>query len=284
MRAILKQTVLPIVVLSAIFIFFGAGEGRVLKRGMQGSDILSLQQALVEIGYDLALDGVFGSETESLIKDLQDALGLPSDGLVGKKTRENLDHLQASIVSHTVQQGENLTKLANRYDTTVRNISTYNGLHNPDRILPGQVLYILTDSVPALAFLPGRRVNMEWPVQGSISSGYGYRIHPVLKTQHFHGGIDIVAAEGTKIKAAASGRVVSVGNRGNYGLAVVLEHAGGVTTWYGHASKVLVRLGENVKQGQTIALVGRSGLVTGPHLDFRIKIGDQTMDPLEWLP
>jgi murein DD-endopeptidase MepM/ murein hydrolase activator NlpD len=219
-----------------------------------------------------------------VVKALQAAMGLQADGLVGDGTKESLNHLQTSIVPHTVQTGDNLTKLANRYDTTVSNISSYNGLSNPNRLLPGQVLYIPTPSVAALARLPSRRLTLLWPVQGRISSGYGFRIHPVLKTRHFHGGIDIVAAEGTKVKAAASGQVVSVGTRGNYGLAVVLEHAGGLTTWYGHNSQVLVRTGDHVRQGQTIALVGRSGLVTGPHLDFRIKIGDQTVDPLEWLP
>jgi len=108
-------------------------------------------------------------------------------------------------------------------------------------------------------------------VQGTISSGYGSRIHPVLQVRHFHGGIDIAAPEGTPVKAAEAGRVIKAGSMGNYGLGVVIEHSGGVTTWYGHNSKLLVRAGDLVKQGQTIALVGRSGLTTGPHLDFGSK-------------
>lgn len=273
---------MPCLLLALIVVL--PGEARVLRRGMQGNEVYALQELLMELGYDLVVDGVFGSETENLIKDVQRAVGLTPDGLVGEKTIEKLNHLRASIVSYTVQQGDNLTKLANRYDTTVTNISSYNGLQNPDRLLPGQVLYIPTNSIAILSRSLTTRLRMQWPVKGRISSGYGYRIHPVLKARHFHGGIDIAAPEGTQVKAAASGKVVSVGNRGNYGLAVVLEHTGGVTTWYGHTSKVLVRLGDSVKQGQTIALVGRSGLATGPHLDFRIKIGDQTVDPLEWLP
>ena len=282
LRSILKRTLVPCFLLALIVVL--PGEARVLRRGMQGNEVYALQELLMELGYDLVVDGVFGSETEKLIKDIQRAVGLTPDGLVGEKTIEKLNHLRASIVSYTVQQGDNLTKLANRYDTTVTNILSYNGLQNPDRLLPGQVLYIPTDSIAILSRSLTTRLRMQWPVKGRISSGYGYRIHPVLKARHFHGGIDIAAPEGTQVKAAASGTVVGVGNRGNYGLAVVLEHTGGVTTWYGHTSKVLVRLGDSVKQGQTIALVGRTGLATGPHLDFRIKIGDQTVDPLEWLP
>lgn len=238
----------------------------------------------MELGYDLIVDGVFGFETEQLIMDIQAAVGIKSDGLVGTQTTETLNRLKTNIVSYTVQEGDNLTKLANRYETTVRDISAYNSLQNPDRLLPGQVLYIPTDSMTVLSRSSNRKLSLQWPVLGRISSGYGYRTHPILKTRHFHGGIDIVAPEGTPVQAAASGKVVKVGSWGNYGLAVVLEHGGGITTWYGHNSKILVRLGESVKQGQTIALVGKTGLVTGPHLDFRIKIGDQTVDPLEWLP
>ena len=282
MRSILQRTLVVCLLLALMVVF--PGEARVLQRGMRGNDVYALQELLMDLGYDLVLDGVFGSETENLIKDIQAAVGLASDGLVGDKTIETLNHLKESIVSHTVEQGDNLTKLADRYDTTVTNISSYNGLQNPDRLLPGQVLYIPTDSVATISRSLGVRFRLEWPVKGNISSGYGYRVHPILKNRHFHGGIDIAAAEGTPVKAAASGKVISVGNRGNYGLAVVIEHSGGITTWYGHNSKLLVRLGDNVKQGQTIALVGRTGLATGPHLDFRIKIGDQTVDPLEWLP
>lgn len=260
------------------------GDARVLKRGSRGPDVSALQEFLVELGYDLMVDGVFGPETETLVRQIQSSVGLEPDGVVGEKTSNVLDHLRQSVFAYTVQSGDNLTKLANRYDTTVTNISCYNGLQNPDRLLPGQVLYIPTDSVATLSRSDSRGLELQWPVKGRISSGYGYRIHPILRTRHFHGGIDIAAPEGTAVKAAASGKVIKAGQLGNYGLAVVLEHSGGVTTWYGHNSKLLVRVGETVKQGQTVALVGRTGLVTGPHLDFRIKIGNQTEDPLDWLP
>ncbi|HHW72031.1 MAG TPA: peptidoglycan DD-metalloendopeptidase family protein, partial [Firmicutes bacterium] len=182
----------------------------------------------------------------------------------------------------TVQRGDNLTGIARQYNTTVAAISRYNGLSNPDRLLTGQVLLIPTRAVPASASA-GTGLSLQWPVKGRISSSYGYRTHPILNTRHFHGGIDIAVPEGTPVKAAEAGRVIRAGNMGNYGLGVVLDH-GGVTTWYGHNSKLLVRVGDTVKKGQTIALVGRTGLTTGPHLDFRIKIGDQTIDPLQLLP
>lgn len=287
MHPIWRRTALWLVLLvlgSCLLWGGGVAEANVLKRGMRGQEVRELQQLLAQLGHELVVDGIFGPQTEALIKQLQKACGLAVDGVVGPNTWAMLQQLRQSVITYTVQRGDNLTKLANRYDTTVSNISAYNGLSNPDRLLPGQVLYIPTTSLAVLSRVQSLRPNLQWPVTGRISSGYGYRIHPVLKVRHFHGGIDIAVPAGTAVKAAAAGKVVKAGNLGNYGLGVVLDHGGGITTWYGHNSKLLVRVGDLVKQGQTIALVGSTGLATGPHLDFRIKIGDHTVDPLEWLP
>ncbi len=89
------------------------------------------------------------------------------------------------------------------------------------------------------------------------------------------------------MRAAQAGRVLRAGSAGgSFGLAVVLDHGQEVTTWYGHNSKLAVRAGGDSVQrgGQIIAYSGRTGVATGPHLDFRIKIRDQTVDPLEYLP
>ncbi|HHT43656.1 MAG TPA: peptidoglycan DD-metalloendopeptidase family protein [Firmicutes bacterium] len=278
------QSVVTAVLLTAVLSWGAWAQSSLLKRGMRGGEVLALQQLLVELGYSLAQDGIFGAETEGIVKKVQKAIGLTPDGVVGSLTWEALRELQESVVTYTVQRGDNLTKLARRYNTTVAQISVYNSLPNPDRLLPGQVLYIPAPTLAAASLAPANRLDLQWPVQGSVSSGYGYRIHPVLNARHFHGGIDIAAPEGTAVKAAAAGQVVKAGNMGNYGLGVVIDHGSGVTTWYGHNSKLSVRVGDVVKQGQTIALVGKTGLTTGPHLDFRIKIGDHTVDPLQWLP
>lgn len=283
----LRSGVMHVLVVGALILMLvsscAAAESRLLKRGMRGAEVKELQGLLAELGYKLVVDGIFGPETEAIVKQVQREVGLDPDGIVGPLTRAALAALGEQVVTYTVQRGDNLTSIARRYNTTVTRISSYNSLSNPDRLLPGQVLYIPTGTVAA-STAAAARLNLQWPVKGRISSGYGSRIHPVLNVRHFHGGIDIAAPEGTPVTAAEAGRVVKAGNMGNYGLGVVVDHGSGVTTWYGHNSKILVRVGEVVKQGQTIALVGRTGLTTGPHLDFRIKIGDQTVDPLQWLP
>ncbi|NLJ81326.1 MAG: peptidoglycan DD-metalloendopeptidase family protein [Firmicutes bacterium] len=271
---------LVILVLVAPFLGDASGDFRVLGPTMRGADVYSLQEKLVDLGYELALDGVYGVQTEAVVREVQAVLGLKADGFVGHRTLAALNETHRSIISHTVQAGENLSQLAKRYETTVANIANCNGMANPDRVLAGQVIQIPPLN---LAVAAGPR-NFIWPVQGKISSGYGYRLHPLSKVRHFHGGIDIAAPEGTPVRAAAAGRVAKAGSMGNYGLGLVLDHGAGYSTWYGHNSKILVRPGEAVQQGQIVAMSGKTGLVTGPHLDFRIKIGDQTIDPLERLP
>ena len=89
---------------------------------------------------------------------------------------------------------------------------------------------------------------------------------------------------GTPVYAVAAGRVKETGWLGGYGNAVVLDHGRGITTWYGHLSVILVKEGQWVSQGQQIGKSGNTGVSTGPHLDFRIKTGDDTIDPRKWLP
>lgn len=259
-------------------------EAPVVHSGMRGAVVREIQELLVELGHELEVDGIFGPETKALIMQVQEALGLKVDGVVGPKTRAVLDGLKHAVVPYTVQRGDNLTALARRYDTTVSTIASFNCLANPDCLFPGQILLIPTANLPVFGPALKRQMGFFWPVQGSISSGYGYRIHPVTKERHFHGGIDIAVPQGTPVRAAQAGKVLRAGQAGSFGLAVVLDHGNEITTWYGHNSKLTVRVGDSVQRGQIIAYSGRTGVATGPHLDFRIKIRDQTVDPLEYLP
>ncbi|MEO1134094.1 MAG: peptidoglycan DD-metalloendopeptidase family protein [Cyanobacteria bacterium J06639_1] len=101
-----------------------------------------------------------------------------------------------------------------------------------------------------------------------MSSGFGYRIHPVTGASSFHQGVDLAAPTGTPILAALSGEVAFAGARGNLGNAVILDHAQSYRTRYGHMSRVMVRAGDRVRRGQLIGYVGSTGRSTGPHLHF----------------
>lgn len=119
-----------------------------------------------------------------------------------------------------------------------------------------------------------------WPVSGGrITSEYGWRTDPFTRERSFHGGIDIGLPEGSPVYASAGGVVIEAGVKGGYGLAVVIQHDDGLVTLYGHASKILVKKGQRVAQGQLIARVGSTGRATGPHLHFEVRKGEATIDP-----
>src|SRR5690606_19031089 len=123
------------------------------------------------------------------------------------------------------------------------------------------------------------------PSSGHLSSLFSRnRRHPVLRITRPHQGIDIAAPVGDPILAPAKAKVTYAGNRaGGYGLTVELDHGFGYVTRFAHASRVLVRVGETVERGQTIAEVGATGLVTGPHLHYEVEVGGVPRDPLDFI-
>ncbi len=130
-----------------------------------------------------------------------------------------------------------------------------------------------------------------WPVYpgtASISSGYGSRMDPFLKTVpgDFHGGVDFAAAPNTPIIATAPGTVIRAvdKNRGGFGLHVLIHHGLGYQTMYAHCNKILVKPGERVQKGQVIALIGRTGRATGNHLHYEVRFGlERPVDPVPYL-
>ena len=122
--------------------------------------------------------------------------------------------------------------------------------------------------------------SMLWPVAGRITSGFGYRIHPILRFARMHRGIDFGAGFGSPIAAAADGQVAAAGWAGGYGRQVRIAHAGGVGTSYSHMSQIVAEPGSFVRQGQLIGYVGSSGLSTGPHLHYEVTRGGQPVNPL----
>ncbi|MBN1459840.1 MAG: M23 family metallopeptidase [Armatimonadetes bacterium] len=122
------------------------------------------------------------------------------------------------------------------------------------------------------------------PVQGRISSPYGYRRHPIYKVRKFHTGIDIAAPHGTPIRAAGPGTVVHAKRWGGYGNCIIVDHGGGLATLYGHCSKLAVTKGQKVTQNQVIGYIGSTGLSTGPHLHFEVRKDGRHVNPKSYLP
>jgi murein DD-endopeptidase MepM/ murein hydrolase activator NlpD len=128
----------------------------------------------------------------------------------------------------------------------------------------------------------GKRFLNRRPVQGGgrLSSRFGYRIHPIFHTRKLHTGVDLAAPRGTPIYAAGDGMVEKAGWASGYGQFTLIKHTNGYETAYGHQSKIAVKAGTRVRQGQLIGYVGSTGNSTGPHLHFEVRINGRFVDPL----
>jgi len=122
-----------------------------------------------------------------------------------------------------------------------------------------------------------------WPVKGWVTSGFGPRVSPFTEKPAWHDGLDIGAAANAPVQAPAQGRVTNVGFDPKLGNVVKLDHGFGIETLYGHLAKALVKEGQRVKRGDVVGLVGSSGLATGPHLHYMVKVNGQTFDPTKYI-
>jgi murein DD-endopeptidase MepM/ murein hydrolase activator NlpD len=121
------------------------------------------------------------------------------------------------------------------------------------------------------------------PVNGRLTSGYGYRRHPIHRVRKLHTGIDIAAPRDTSIRCAGDGTVVHASRWGGYGNCIIVDHGGGLATLYAHCSRLAVTNGQAVTEGQVIGYVGTTGLSTGPHLHFEVRRDGRPIDPKPFL-
>ncbi|MBQ9931191.1 MAG: peptidoglycan DD-metalloendopeptidase family protein [Firmicutes bacterium] len=124
-----------------------------------------------------------------------------------------------------------------------------------------------------------------WPTSAGtrVSSPFGYRIHPILKTKKLHTGIDIAIGSNSNVRAANTGTVIKAQYSGGYGYMVMIDHGGGIVTLYAHNNKLLVSKGDIVDRGQEIAKSGSTGMSTGPHLHFEVRLNGEYVDPMDYL-
>ena len=125
--------------------------------------------------------------------------------------------------------------------------------------------------------------RLAWPTQGSISSVFGTRIHPVFKTKINHTGLDISAPKGTEVTAADAGEVLYTGWMRGYGQVIIIDHGGNLTTVYAHLSKIECTEDQKVSRGTTIGRVGSTGIATGNHLHFEVRVNGDAVNPMRYL-
>lgn len=209
---------------------------------------------------------------------------------------------------HVVQEGENLYRIALKHGVDLDELMDLNEISDPRSLAVGRELALppqrdaaggtttraasavqgaerskaapkpATSGAAAAQATAAGVPALKWPIKGVVYSRFGAR------SGSRHDGIDIAAPEGTPIAAAADGQTIFSGVQRGYGNLVILRHEGGWVTIYAHNSKNLVREGQNVRQGQIIAHVGRTGRATGPHVHFEVRRGTKPIDPQRLLP
>ena len=182
-------------------------------------------------------------------------------------------------IYHIIKESESLESIAEKYNTTVLAIKTVNELFS-DKISPNSSLFI---PGAKLDWVNKQEINGDlfiWPVNGYITSNYGYRTSPFDSgIRQFHSGLDIGAVLGTPIRAAMAGRVLYAGVDDSFGNYVVISHHSGYRTLYAHMSVIRVKAGAYVGTGERIGDVGISGITTGAHLHFTVYKDGVTVNP-----
>lgn len=184
-----------------------------------------------------------------------------------------------SGVFHKTAKKESLAELSKKYKVSAETVKKANGLTTA-YVPPGKEIFLPgAKPLPEIQYV--KQKVFAWPIKAKnrLTSGFGWRVHPITGNKAFHTGIDIGAPMRTPIHAAAEGVVVFAGDGGSYGNMIILRHKNGLFTVYGHASKLIAKKGSYVKRGQKIALVGSTGASTGAHLHFEVKSTEKHVNP-----
>ncbi|MBM7866546.1 peptidoglycan DD-metalloendopeptidase family protein [Heliobacterium gestii] len=236
-----------------------------------------------------------GQEFESDDGAVDGSRAATSDGSAGASVDGTGDPAEAAKDGwrlHRVSAGETLFGIARSHGLTVEELRQRNELKN-GLLQPGQALRVPASgkrtvgeasrematgaTIPALPSRGAVLSSMLTPLDGVVTSPFGPR------RGAFHHGIDIAGDRGETIRAAQRGRILFAGWKPIYGRTVIVEHPYGVVTLYAHAQKVLVREGDEVERGQPIAQVGATGVATGPHLHFEVRLDSRTVNPATYL-
>lgn len=259
--------------------------------GAGSSRIAALQVALTKRGlYAGTIDGVAGPSTAAAVRRFQRRARLPVDGVVGAQTRAALGRygrhtlgsrplqvdafgwdvaeLQFLLAWHGFPSGVFDGRFGARTARALRRFQRFAGL-SADAVAGPTTVAALRGP------RPGSPISFAWPLVAPLGDLFGPR------GTRFHAGIDLVAAAGKPVAAAASGRVAWAGYRaGGWGLLVTIAHEAGVRTMYAHLSKVDVHIGQQVEVGTRVGRVGSTGDATGPHLHFEVRLRGAVVDPL----
>ncbi len=265
----------------------------VLLGGDSYSDLLGRMGTMQEImEYDQSILALM-KETQDRIKTARTALD--ADLAEQQTAMSNLDDLRGALSGQLADQIKMIEDLENEETTDLTAMDEADAAQDQIQAEIDAALAEIARQAAAASNSDGSNVvnvpanfvggQFNWPLPGysRISSYFGNRTHPVYGNTRMHTGIDIPASKGTPIHASNSGVVATASYNGGYGNCVTITHGGGLLTLYGHMSKIAVSSGEAVEAGDVIGYVGSTGVSTGNHLHFEVRLNGNRVDPLDYV-
>ena len=262
-------------------------------------DATAQARALYESGGTHTLDALLGSESISELDSRLEMLGMAAeestDSLIAygrlrqevQAQHEILFGIEQELAAELDARSEASAALSDKRAKLATELSTLNGrlaeAHDHEHDLEAKAdglrrRIIAAQAQRSVTSLGTSSQGFIWPLNGPVTSGYGYR------WGRLHAGIDISGYTGQAIVAVKSGVVIEAGSMGGYGNATVIDHGGGIATLYAHQTSIGVGVGQRVGQGDVIGTVGCTGSCTGPHLHFEVRVNGSPQNPMNYLP
>jgi murein DD-endopeptidase MepM/ murein hydrolase activator NlpD len=262
-------------------------------------DATAQARALYESGGTHTLDTLLGSESISELDRRLEMLGMAAEESTGtlieygrlrqevQAQHEILFGIEQELAAELEARSNAFDELAERRSEIAVRLDDLNGdlaeAHDHEHDLAAKAdglrrRIIAAQAQRSVTSLGTSSQGFIWPLNGPVTSGYGYR------WGRLHAGIDISGYTGQPIVSAKSGVVIEAGSMGGYGNATIIDHGGGIATLYGHQTSISVGVGERVSQGEIIGTVGSTGYSTGPHLHFEVRVNGSPQNPMNYLP
>ena len=208
-----------------------------------------------------------------------------------KKRQDQLVTRISSLVARQAEQQDELKTTRDEKGEKLRSLRGQQGelkkmldqFERDERDIAAQIAaFAIRKRKPGEKELPAFHGHFQRPVGGPIMSTFGMRYHPILHYTRLHAGIDFGVPRGTPIHAGAEGQVIVAQYSTSYGNMIVIDHGGGISTLYAHCSRLMVGTGETVHRGQQIAASGATGLASGPHLHWEVRVKGRPVNPMGW--
>ncbi|MGM0607066.1 MAG: peptidoglycan DD-metalloendopeptidase family protein [Candidatus Muiribacteriota bacterium] len=184
------------------------------------------------------------------------------------------------LIEYRVKPGDSIWLISRKHQISPAEFLKFNNLKT-EVLYKNQIVKIPDYS--GRVELPAHEINLLWPVNGWVSSGFGKRVHPITGRYDFHDGIDIVSDPDAPIRASETGIVIFSDNRRFAGNTIVIRHIDGFSSIYAHCSQLLVEKGDYVAKGDIIGRIGKTGLATGYHVHFAVKLYGTYVNPIKYL-